>query len=834
MPRWKILLPSILLILPALFLLLPDQNNGRPDVPPRLHGEEKPMRGPELIRHFFDDWHDPYPGDLPRAEQDRIWSEVKAVPRATNLLTEAPWQCEGPFGIFGSAGGRYSGRILDVEMRGGFIHRVAAASGGVWELDGATWRPIADQLTTQWIGSIATSPLDEDLILVGTGEPHIRAGTGLWRTTDGGDTWTNIPLPAAPSTCFRIRFQPDGQTVIGAFDLGIYRSEDAGLSWLRIPTAHWPTSLALHPTDPDILWTTVQEHGLQRSDDGGLTWHQVQGTGLPTGGNGRGAVAVCASDPDRLYVNFSNTGNHMLGVFRSDDGGATWTDITPDHDFFWGQAWYNCIIGVSPLDPDVVLAGGGGLERSVDGGATWTTTATPHVHVDHHAIEWSADGTVMALGNDGGYSITYDDGATYGSGLNKLPITQFVNIDVGNERPLVLGGGTQDNAMVITWTGGQYWYQRWGGDGGGFVVDDNNNSRFYGTAGVYGGDLPFRCAYSPNQGTSWIDFNDGIIGAGQWYTRMRAVGPTSTRLYTNSGPRVYTTPDAGQVWTQLNPTPFPAHVRELTAAPLHVHGELIFACLDSGTPGQRLRVFDGGTWHERSSGLPGGVLVRKVVPDPFQADRCFALMNGMGTPGQKVYRSDDRGVTWTNITANLPDVPLADLVVHPTLDGFFIVGTEFGCYRTLDGGASWERWNSGLPDAVVVTEMELVDLREDTGELMVAAGTYGRGFWTRPLAQTPSAAPEPGPALSGLLMRPASPNPASGETAIRFLLPEASSVRLRVLDVRGRVVADLLDGHLEAGDHAVAWRPGDLASGVYFSRLETPRGATSGRIVVLR
>jgi hypothetical protein len=151
----------------------------------------------------------------------------------------------------------------------------------------------------------------------------------------------------------------------------------------------------------------------------------------------------------------------------------------------------------------------------------------------------------------------------------------------------------------------------------------------------------------------------------------------------------------------------------------------------------------------------------------------------------------------------------------------------------LDGGATWERWNSGMPDAVIVTEMELVDLREDSGELMVAAGTYGRGFWTRNLPLTPSPVPDGLATGTRVFMLAPVPNPASDETAIRFRLPEAGPVRLRVLDVRGRVVADLLDGTLEAGEHAISWNTGALASGVYFSRLETGAGHAGGRVVVV-
>ncbi len=808
-----------------------------PDVPTRLVRDEKPARGPELIRHFFDDWHRPYPGDLGRDLQERIWEEVKAVPEKASALEDDPWTCRGPFGMFGASAARNCGRVLDVDLDSTGIRRVAAASGGIWRLDGITWTPLTDALNTQWIGSLDTSPTNPDLILVGTGEPHIRAGTGLWRSTDGGLTWQNRPLPASPATCFRVRFLPDGQTVVGAFDLGIYRSTNAGLTWSRTALPHWPTDLAIHPANPSVMWTPVQDHGLFRSNNGGITWTQVQGAGLPTSGNGRGAVTISAADPNRLYVAFAGLDNNLLGIFRTDDGGLNWIDVSPPDDYFWGQGWYNNAIGVSPTDPDLVLAGGGGLQRSSDGGLNWTTTATAHVHADVHAIEWTADGANLYVATDGGYSHSTNGGLTYFTSFNRLPITQYVNIDVGNEFPLVMGGGSQDNAVSLTVDGGIQWFVRWGGDGGGFTIDDHDNDRMWATSGLWGGSLLFRCGRSLTGGTSWADINAGLPPSTQWYTRIRSDQAQPPTLYTNNGAQVYASTNLGDLWTAANAVPFPAGVRELTVGVHDGAATAIYACLDSPTTGRRLRVFDGTTWSERDAGLVPGVLVRKVAPHPTDPRRCFALMNGMGTPGSKVYRSDDNGQNWTNITGNLPDVPLADLVAHPDDPQRLYVGTEFGAYASENGGMSWQRWNLGLPEAAIITEMALVDLRRSDGpssdRLMVAVGTYGRGIWTRPIPMGISAAPQP-QAVAAVQMRAAQPNPADLQTHLAFRIEHDGPARLRVFDVRGRVVDTLLDGPVAAGDHAVTCETRHLASGVYFARLETAAGMVSRRITVIR
>lgn len=797
-------------------------------------------RGPELIRHFFDDWHDPYPGALPTVVQRDLRDAIDALPAPLERATTAPWQSYGPFGM-STLPGLHTGRVRDLDVGPNGLRHVAAASGGVWAFENQTWSPLSESFDTQWIGSIDTSPVDPDRILVGTGEPWIRPGTGLWRSTDGGATWQNDPLPASPATCFRLRFHPNGQSVVGAFDLGIYRSADAGLTWTRTPLPHWPTDLARHPTQPNVLWTVVYDHGVFRSDDDGISWQQVQGIGLPTSGNGRGAITVAASDPSRLYVALTTTNSTMLGVFRTDDGGATWTDVSPPDDYFWGQGWYNNAIGVSPLDPDLVLAGGGGLQRSDDGGTTWTTTATPHVHADVHEIEWTPDGSILYVATDGGVSRSTDDGLTYDTDDNRMPITQYVNIDVTTGERFAMGGGSQDNGISVSIDGGTTWRMALGGDGSGVEFDDFDLGRMWVTNGIYGGDLPFRARRSENYGASWVDINAGIQPPGQWFTRIRAHQERwFFTIFTNNGPWVYWANRNASLWTPMHAAPFPANVRELTVARDGQFDVVLYACLDSDVAGQQLRVYEGGArdgtvpWVERSSGLPPGVKVRKVVPHPTDPDVCFALMNGMGTPGEKIYFSVDRGTNWSNVTGNLPDLPLGDLVPHPSESGRWYLGTEFGCFRTTDGGVTWTRWNEGLADAAIVTEMVLVDRTDDTGEMLVAAGTYGRGMWMRPIYDRVTSVESGSTPRSATWLSRGAPNPTRDETRFRFRLADEGPVRLRVFDVRGRLVTTSVDGSHAAGEHVATIRTASLAPGVYLVRLEAAGTTSTRRITVVR
>lgn len=799
----------------------------------------KPARGPELIRAYFADWHAPYPADLDRGTWGRMHAEIDAMPGEETEVRAggSVWQPLGPFGMQVPGGGRFTGRILDLALHGGELRAVAAASGGVWEREAAGWQARTESLPTLWTGSVAVHPADPDVMLAGTGEPFLRAGAGLFRTTDGGQTWSHRTLSPEPATCFRVRFAPDGVTAHAACDLGVYRSANGGVTWTRtLSLGAWPTDLAIHPANADTLWTTVYGIGLFRSTDAGLSWAQMPAAGLPASGTGRGAITVCASDPSRMYFAWAQPSGVMLGVFRSTDAGATWSDVSPV-EYMWGQGWYNNTIAVSPADPDLVLAGGGGLYRTTDGGGTWTAATDPNLHADYHALAWASGGNVWA-GHDGGWSRSTDAGATWDASDNTLPITQYVLIDAAAAAdPVVCGGGSQDNGMSLTTDGGASWFFRAGGDGGGLAIDPLDPDRMYCTYGLFSGNSPFHPFRSSDGGVTWDQISAGMGVGGQWWVRIRTDGGSPARAYTYGAQFTFWREEPVSFWFTLNgnPDPLPAWVSDMTVSrrPPGAEWPVIWVCLDTDVSGERLAVWDGGGYVLRDAGLPAGVRVRTVAVHPTRTDVAYALMNGLGTPGQKVFRTTDLGVTWTNVTGNLPDVPLADLVPHPADDDRLYLGAETGCFRTTDGGATWSMWQTGLPSAALVTDLAWVDA---PGAFRIVAGTYGRGMWIRD-TDAPGATDAPlaaAPASGGPVLHPAAPNPFAEATSLAFTLPRAGHVALRLFDVGGRLVATLVDTDLAAGLHRVRVDAAPLAAGAYFARLETADGVRSRRIVRLR
>jgi photosystem II stability/assembly factor-like uncharacterized protein len=827
---------------PLSALLLPPAPSGSP-AGGTAALDDAPRKGPDLERWYFRRWNE---GDnvIPPERLAAMWDEVQRVPDESRFGPNAvnPWTVVGPLGMVTSGSNKYSGRILDVEAENGAGVRIGAASGGVWGFSGSTPLPMSDRVSSLAIATLATDPTNPNRILIGTGEPYQRGGTGMFVTTNAGATWTQVPLSPNPSGFFRIRFSPGNPSVVHATSSsGYYRSTNGGAAWTRTLSGY-TTDLAINPVNPQILFTSVWGTGMQRSTDGGATWRGLAGGGLPASNVGRTAITLANSSPSTVYISIARDDNdQMLGVYKTTQATVdtpAWTNVSPSSNFMGSQGWYDNIIGVSPTNPDVVLVGGVSAYRTTNGGTSWSSVSGPHV--DHHAIEWASNGTEVWNGNDGGLFYSSDAGASWNSVANTMPITQYVNIDVDPNDNLTYAGGSQDNGISRTTDAGASWNFMLGGDGGGIAFDVStapaDAGRWWITNGVYGGSWAFQRLRTTTNGSGFSGVNTGVDASSQWYHKIRTDRVAPVTIYNHSGTFVYQSTDFGTNWTKLN-SAFPAEVADVRVSARTTGGAVVYAVISSSTAGQKLRVYDNGTWYERSTGLGTGS-VRSVTPHPgtgsATAGVAYALMNG-STAGQKIYRTTDRGVTWTNISGNLPNVAMGDAMVHPTNGNLIVVGSQMGCYRTTDGGTSWHRWNNGMPEATIVTELKWLDSTAINGRFYVVAGTYGRGIFRREITDTDATSVgETEGVPSELALEQNYPNPFNPATTIRFALPSAGRVVLKVYDMQGRESATLVDGVKEAGAHQAVFDASGLASGVYLYRLTTPEGSVAKKLTLVR
>ncbi len=756
------------------------------------------------------------------------------------FLSQFRWRSIGPANT--------SGRVTDVEgVPGTPVFYVATAAGGIWKStnNGTTFRPLFQNERVVAMGDLAIAPGDTSVVWAGTGEEDSRnsisPGGGVYKSTDGGLTWTLMGLEDTQAIG-RIVIHPDNPEVVYVAALGhiwgpneergIYRTTDGGETWERV---HYVSDragfvdLAMHPTNPDILFASSWERvrgpyflqsggpgsGLWRSIDGGDTWTEVTGGGFPETEKGRIGIAISHSNPDVMYAlveaaapeepDIDGDGEddlHGSGLYRSADGGRTWTWMNDENT----RPFYYSQVRVDPSDPDFVIWSSTPVRFSKDGGRTVGQT-TLGIHVDQHALWWDvANPEHIITGNDGGIAMTWDRGGNWDF-PNAIAVGQFYAVSYNMDVPYRVCGGLQDNG---TWCGpsrrragsidNHMWYTVNGGDGfwapqdledpdlmyaesqGGNVarIDTRNGTRQglqkpdWRTAtktlrdelvtleDEAGGEPTadqaarmeaLRRQISADSAAVELRYNwntpvvlsrhdrdvlyvgaSAVLKSTARGDDLRPISPDLT--YADTMKIRVSTRTTGGITPDVTGAETYATIVALAESPLH-RGWL-FAGTDDG------RVWmtrdDGGSWTEltdRFPGVPAGTWVSRVEPSHHSADRLYVTFDGHRdddfTP--YVYVTDDGGDTFRSIAAGLPTGgPDFVHVVRedPANENLLFVGTDVGVYASFDRGASWRPFMNGLPTVPVH------DLKIHPRDRELIAGTHGRSIWIvdiAPLAQ---------------------------------------------------------------------------------------------------
>jgi photosystem II stability/assembly factor-like uncharacterized protein len=653
----------------------------------------------------------------------------------------------------------YTGRVSAVVCSPTDSDRyfVAGADSGVWRTTdgGASWIALTDDMPTTAIGALALDPTDENVIYAGTGEAnfayHSRFGLGILKSTDGGETWMLLAESSFAGRCIsRIVVDPIDPSVVyaavtpaGGFlparsaakghpqadgPVGVFKSADGGLSWTQL-SAGLPnlaaTDLVMQPDDSQVLYAAIgaifgdPANGIYRSNDGGQTWAKLAG-GLPTTNVGRISIAVAPSMPQRLYASVTqaatNTGGsaELRGVWRTDNGGATWTQKSITN-YMATYGWYLNVVSVHPTAPDTVVVGGLTLHRSTNGGSSWTDITPPHV--DLHALAWDASGRLLA-GDDGGLHRSANLGNSWmplNDGLGLIQFYAGLSLDPLSDD--IVYGGTQDNGTNKR-TGPNSRIHVFGGDGGFTAVNPGNPNivfcEYQGTGNLY---------RSTNGGGSFNFSGSGISsGDRNCFLPPFEIDPSDPQRMIYGTHRVYKSTNGGLSWTPIS--------NDLTATPTGAIHSLAIAPSDPQTfwvttnDGNVQVSFHGGTrWLLVRQGLPGWFRVmRQVFVAPDDDQTAYLAGSAFGT--DQVLRTTDGGDTWAVLDGDLPDLPVNVIAVdtRPTIDVIYL-GTEAGVYRSLNDGTSWHRYGQGLPNAAII------DLRLDTARGRILAATQGRGAW---------------------------------------------------------------------------------------------------------
>ncbi|HXY32018.1 MAG TPA: hypothetical protein VEI06_15020 [Gemmatimonadaceae bacterium] len=687
-------------------------------------------------------------------------------------------------------GGRVSALALDPKTQG--TYWVGLATGGVIKTTnmGETFTAVFEKQSVASIGDIAVAPSDSSVIWVGTGEANDRNtvgwGNGVYRSADGGGTWTNVGLANSKSIARIVVHPSDPKTawvaVVGNLwanspERGLYKTTDAGATWKLVLSAPAPYGdrvgagdVAIDPSNPNVLYAVLYARqrkpwmfasgasftdgkdlgGIFKSVDGGATWKKLT-NGLPTRTQ-RIGLSVFAKNPKTVYAviqsdaegnsNIDDITSKTGGVFRSDDAGETWTRMSKldPRPFYFSQ------IRVDPENDKLVYVLGFMLHVSEDGGKTWREDRFKYVHADNHALVIDARNTAhLVLGTDGGIYQSFDRAQTWDH-LTRVAAGEFFRVNVDMGTPYRICGGLQDNENWVgpsatdTKDGIQNgdWIPISGGDGSWCAFDQTEPNYVYAESQQgYTFRMDLRTADTrnlkpePTEGQPAYRFH--------WTSPLIASRHDNNVLY-HAGNRVFKLTNHGEHWQVISPDLSSKDYEKTTAvgsgaedygvvytlAESPVKGGLLWAGTDDGKLWKTEN--DGGAWTDLTPSLPAatkGLWLSRVTPSAFDPLVAYLAVDGhrTGTFTPLVYRTADGGKTWQSIVANLPDGgPVRVIAEDPRNPDLLFAGTEFAFYASLDRGQKWFRFG-GLPTVAVD------DILIHPRDLDLLIATHGRSLF---------------------------------------------------------------------------------------------------------
>jgi photosystem II stability/assembly factor-like uncharacterized protein len=710
-----------------------------------------------------------------------LWTPATAQTYSENLYDALSWTNVGP-----ARGGR-SQAVAGSDARP-LEYYFGAAGGGLWKTTdaGTTWRPVTDgQINSASVGAVQVCEANPDVVYIGMGETELRGniqqGDGVYKSTDGGQTWTHMGLEETQNIS-RVRIHPQNCNTVWVAALGkhsaanpergVFKSINGGITWNKVlyrDERSGAVDLTIDPGNPAVMYASLWESwrkswgmssggpgsGLFKSVDFGETWTEItRNPGLPPEGViGKIGVALSPAAPHRVWVLLENDDG---GVFRSDDAGATW-DRVNDERFLRQRAFYYSRVYADPQDPDVMYALNTGLYRSRDGGETFSPIRVPHG--DNHDL-WIApsDPDRMANGNDGGGNVSFNGGQTWTA--QDYSTAQFYRVHTTNHFPYMICGGQQDNSTACIpskgWShlsnnaGSPNFLFSVGGCESGYVANNPANKDVF-FAGCYGGSLS---RYNHANGEArqvnvWPEnpmgqSSEDLIERVQWTFPIVFSLTEPNVLYTGTQ-KVWKTTNDGASWEQISPdltradpstigpsggpitkdqTGVETYATVFAIAPSYHDANVIWAGSDDGYV--HVTRDGGGSWENVTpDDAPEFVRINTIDASPNTPGKAYVsgiryLVDDDRTP--YVWKTENYGQSWTKIVNGIPgDDFIRAVREDPQAPGNLYAASERTVYVSWDDGANWQSLALNLP------VVQVSDLIVEDNDLVIA--THGRSFW---------------------------------------------------------------------------------------------------------
>ena len=686
-------------------------------------------------------------GNFPEHQLYEEWNKIKYQAKNSNDI-EANWNLLGPSDVPLQSSGRKRGvgrlNVVEFHPNNPNIIWVGAASGGLWKsVDGGqNWTTNTDLLPNLGVSDIAIDPLNPNIMYIATGDRD--AGDtysyGVMKSIDGGETWNSTSLTFNISNSYRgnrILINPNNTNVIiislkkSGYGY-VYRSEDGGESWTQRLEGPNIISMEFKIDNPNIIYgVTTGSSKLWKSFDNGINWENVNSSvGLPNSGNNRGVIGLTPANPNTVYILYSASDDGYGGLYKSTDGGLNFTmqsDIESlqknllgwdvDGSDEGGQGWYDLALAVSPTNENLVFVGGVNVWKSTDSGQSFNISShwyggggNSYMHADEHMLRYNSSNNILYSANDGGLYFSDDDGEDWTDISDGLSITQFYKIGISQTNEAIVLGGSQDNGTLLK-SFGDEWTAVLGGDGMECAVDPTNENIMYGES--YYGSLQ----KSTNGGENWESINPDDEGA--WITPYQIDQTAPNRIVIGYN-YVYESFDYGENWETISGT-FNDNSNLNVIALCNSDVNTIYVSSDE----EIYKTNNGGDdWTNISSGLPNRS-VTCINVHPEDQNRLWVTFSGY-SDGEKVFYSENGGENWSNISSNLPNLPANAIVFYQPNETLF-AGTDVGVWYKDSSMTEWSQYNQGLPN-VIVNELEI-----HTSANKLFAATYGRGLWATAL-----------------------------------------------------------------------------------------------------